>query len=108
MALRSPARFIKTYRWQELGLFIIPFIILLLVMTQLLLARLVRAGLVQTSSLSVKNLPTVEGLVPVLGIIAAFLVINLVLSIFFPEADHLLLPLVDLLTGIVLCIAVRI
>ncbi len=80
MALRSPARFIKTYRWQELGLFIIPFIILLLVMTQLLLARLVRAGLVQTSSLSVKNLPTVEGLIPVLGIIAAFLVINIVLS----------------------------
>jgi len=108
MALRSPARFIKTYRWQELGLFIIPFIILLLVMTQLLLARLVRAGLVQTSSLSVKNLPTVEGLIPVLGIIAAFLVINIVLSIFFPKADQVLFPLVGLLSGIGVVMALRI
>jgi len=108
MAQRSPARFIKTYRWQELGLFIIPFIILLLVMTQLLLARLVRAGLVQTSSLSVKNLPTVEGLIPVLGIIAAFLVINIVLSIFFPKADQVLFPLVGLLSGIGVVMALRI
>ena len=108
MAQRSPARFIKNYRWQELGLFIIPFIILLLVMTQLLLARLVRAGLVQTSSLSVKNLPTVEGLIPVLGIIAAFLVINIVLSIFFPKADQVLFPLVGLLSGIGVVMALRI
>jgi cell division protein FtsW (lipid II flippase) len=108
MAQRSTTRFIKNYRWQELGLFIIPFIILLLVMTQLLLARLVRAGLVQTSSLSVKNLPTVEGLIPVLGIIAAFFVINIILSIFFPKADQVLFPLVGLLSGIGVVMALRI
>src|SRR3984893_5683983 len=98
MAQRSTARFVKNYRWQELGLFIIPFIILLLVMTQLLLARLVHAGLVQTSSLSVKNLPTVQGLIPVLGIIGALFLINVLLSFTFPKTDQILLPLVGLLS----------
>src|SRR5260221_14215792 len=107
MALRSPARFIKTYRWQELGLFIIPFIILLLVMTQLLLARLVRAGLVQTSSLSVKNLPTVEGLLTVFCIIVAFVFINIVLNIFFPKTGQGLFPLVGLLCVIAAVNALR-
>src|SRR5712691_3958786 len=100
MARRSPLRAIKRYRWQELGLFIIPFMILLLEMTQLLLARLVRAGLVATSSLSVKNLPTVEGLVPILGIIGILFAINFLLSFTFPKADQVLLPLVGLLSGI--------
>ncbi len=108
MAQRSSSRFIKNYRWHELGLFIIPFMILLLEMTQLLLARLVRAGLVQTSSLSVKNLPTVEGLIPVIGIIAALFVINIILSVFFPKADQILLPLVGLLSGIGVVMALRI
>ncbi|HLQ29137.1 MAG TPA: FtsW/RodA/SpoVE family cell cycle protein, partial [Ktedonobacteraceae bacterium] len=80
MASRSPLGVIKRYRWKELGLFIIPFMILLLEMTQLLLARLVRAGLVATSSLSVKNLPTIQGLIPILGIIGALFLINVLLS----------------------------
>src|SRR6266567_8552189 len=97
---RSSMRAIKRYRWQELGLFIIPFMILLLEMTQLLLARSVRAGLVPTSSLSTKNLPTIEGLIPVLGIITIFFCINVLLSFTFPRADQILLPLVGLLSGI--------
>jgi cell division protein FtsW (lipid II flippase) len=108
MARRSPLRAIKRYRWQELGLFIIPFMILLLEMTQLLLARLVRAGLVATSSLSVKNLPTVEGLVPILGIIGILFAINFLLSFTFPKADQVLLPLVGLLSGIGVLMALRI
>ncbi len=108
MQQRAPARFIKSYRWKELGLLIIPFMILLLEMTQLLLARLVHAGLVQTSSLNVKNLPTVEGLIPVLGLIATLLLVNLLLSIFFPRADQVLLPLVGLLSGIGVLMALRI
>jgi cell division protein FtsW (lipid II flippase) len=100
-------RAIKRYRWQELGLFIIPFMILLLEMTQLLLARSLRTGVVQTSSLTVKNLPTIQGLIPVLGLLAVLLGINVVLSFTFPKADQVLLPLVGLLSGIGVLMATR-
>ena len=100
-------RTIKRYRWQELGLFIIPFMILLLEMTQLLLARSLRIGVVQTSSLTVKNLPTIQGLIPVLGLIAVLLGINVLLSFTFPKADQVLLPLVGLLSGIGVLMATR-
>src|SRR3989440_141795 len=108
MARQTPLSTIKRYRWKELGLFIIPFMIFLLAMTQLLLARSVRAGLVPTSSLSTKNLPTVQGLIPVLGIIALFFVINVLLSFTFPRADQVLLPLAGLLSGIGVMMALRI
>lgn len=108
MAQRPSLRAIKKYRWQELGLFIIPFMILLLEMTQLLLARSVRAGVVSTSSLSVKNLPTIEGLVPVLGLIGLLLVVNVILSFSFRKADQVLLPLVGILSGIGVLMALRI
>src|SRR5438105_497526 len=107
MISRSPMRTIKRYRWQELGLFIIPFMILLLEMTQLLLARSLRIGVVQTSSLTVKNLPTIQGLIPVLGLIAVLLGINVLLSFTFPKADQVLLPLVGLLSGIGVLMATR-
>ena len=51
---------LKNYRWQELGLFIIPFLILLMEMVQLLLARSVHEGVVATSSLTAKNFPTIH------------------------------------------------
>src|SRR5256884_5479525 len=108
MARQTPLSTIKRYRWKELGLFIIPFMIFLLAMTQLLLARSVRAGLVPTSSLSAKNLPTVEGLIPYLGIIAILLGVNVLLSFTFPKADQVLLPLVGLLSGIGVMMALRI
>src|SRR6266699_1157768 len=107
MARRSSITAIKRYRWQELGLFIIPFMILLLEMIQLLLARSLRTGVVQTSSLTVKNLPTIEGLIPVLGLISVLLGINLLLSFTFPKADQVLLPLVGLLSGIGVLMATR-
>ena len=107
MISRSPMRTIKRYRWKELGLFIIPFMILLLEMTQLLLARSLRTGVVQTSSLTVKNLPTIQGLIPVLGLIAVLLGINVLLSFTFPKADQVLLPLVGLLSGIGVLMATR-
>lgn len=99
---------IKSYRWKELGLFLVPFIILLLEMTQLLLARLIHSGtLNETSALSVKNLPTIEGLIPVIGLIIAMVLANIFLSIFFPKADQMLLPLVGLLSGIGVLMALR-
>jgi len=107
MVRRSSISSIKRYRWQELGLFIIPFMILLLEMTQLLLARSLRTGVVPTSSLTVKNLPTIEGLIPVLGLIAVLLAINVLLSFTFPKTDQVLLPLVGLLSGIGVLMATR-
>jgi cell division protein FtsW (lipid II flippase) len=91
------------YRWKELGLFLIPFLVLLLGMTQLLLANRDR-----TSSLSVKNLPPVQGLIPILGLIVLFLIVNILLSFCFPKADQLLLPLVGLLSGFGVLMAMRI
>ncbi len=100
---------LRQYRWKELALLIIPFIILLLEMTQLLLARLVHSGSLRaTASLSLKNLPTLQGLIPVLGLIVALLLVNLVLSIWFPKADQMLLPLSGLLSGIGVLMALRI
>jgi cell division protein FtsW (lipid II flippase) len=108
MAKRTPLSTIRKYRWQELGLLIIPFIVFLLAMTQLLLARSVRAGLIPTSSLSAKNLPTVQGLIPVLGIIVILFGINFLMSFTFPRADQMILPLVGLLSGIGVLMALRI
>jgi cell division protein FtsW (lipid II flippase) len=101
MASRSPGVF-QRYRWRELGLFIIPFIILLVAMTQLLLA-----DADPRSSLSVKNLPTVQGLIPVLGLIAGLIAVNVIMSIFFRKADQMLLPLVGLLSSIGVLMATR-
>jgi len=101
MASRSPGVF-RRYRWTELGLLIIPFMILILEMSQLLLA-----DKVQTSSLSTRNLPTLQGLIPALGLIGALLVANIVMSVFFRKADQLLLPLVGLLSGIGILMATR-
>ena len=101
MASRSPG-VIRRYRWTELGLFIIPFLILILEMSQLLLANKD-----QTSSLSTRNLPTIQGLIPALGLIGALLIANIVMSVFFRKADQVLLPLVGLLSGIGILMATR-
>ena len=101
MASRSPSVF-RRYRWAELGLLVIPFMILLLEMSQLLLA-----DKDQTSSLSTRNLPTIQGLIPALGLIGALLVANIIMSVFFRKADQVLLPLVGLLSGIGVLMATR-
>lgn len=93
---------LRRYRWRELGLFIIPFLILLLEMFQLLLANED-----PTSSLSTKNLPTLQGLIPVIGLIAVLLSVNLLLSFSFPKADQMLLPLVGFMSGIGILMALR-
>lgn len=92
----------QRYRWTELGLFILPFLMLLVEMSQLLLANAD-----PRSSLSTRNLPTLQGLIPVLGLIAALFVSNVILSIFFRKADQILLPLVGLLSGLGVLMATR-
>ena len=101
MASQSPGK-IRGYRWKELGLLIIPFLILLLAMTQLLLANAD-----PRSSLNARNLPTVQGLIPALGLICALVGMNVLFSIFFRKADQILLPLVGLLSGIGVLMATR-
>ncbi|MBV9691578.1 MAG: FtsW/RodA/SpoVE family cell cycle protein [Ktedonobacteraceae bacterium] len=101
MANRSPG-VLQRYRWTELGLFIIPFLLLLLEMSQLLIAKAD-----PHSSLSKSNLPTLQGLIPALGVIAVLLAVNMLFSIFFRKADQVLLPLVGLLSGFGVLMATR-
>lgn len=119
MASVSP-RGLRRYRWRELWLLIIPFMILVLEMAQLPLAQVYKTELQtipahQLSNpstqlyipFSTKILPTVHDLIPVLGLIAALFAMNFLLSIFFPRADQVLLPLVGLLSGIGVLMATR-
>src|SRR5438477_12483989 len=101
MASRPPG-ILHQYRWRELGLFIIPFLLFLLAITQLFLANID-----PRSSLNTRNLPTIQGLIPVIGLIAAFLTVHIVLNLFFRNADQMLLPLVGLLSGSVVMMATR-
>src|SRR5690348_18434308 len=103
--------FLRQYRWKELGLLIIPFLILLLEMAQLPLANYFQTQIIantqQSIPFSTAILPTVQDLIPVLGLIVALLLVNLLMSIFFPKADQLLLPLVGLMSGIGVLMALR-
>src|SRR5579863_5499318 len=102
---------IKNYRWKELGLFIIPFIILLLIMFQLPLAQYYETQL-QTNTqhqipLTLSILPTIHDLIPILGLIIALFAVNVITSFFFPKIDQVLLPLVGLMSGIGVMMATR-
>lgn len=100
MASRTPGK-IRNYRWKELGLLIIPFIILLIGMTQLLLIH------DNPATFSVKALPTLQELIPILGLIGMLVLANIVFSFFFPKADQIILPLAGLLSGIGVLMALR-
>ena len=91
------------YRWKELGLLIIPFMILLLEMFQLILVTTVDPQ----STMTTKNLPPIQSLIPALGVIAALLGVNIFLSVFFRKADQMLLPLVGLLSGLSVLMSTR-
>jgi cell division protein FtsW (lipid II flippase) len=86
---------LQRYRWKELSLLILPGIILVLCMIQLLLTNLD-----PKSSLNFKQLPIGDGLIPILGFIAAALVVHVIFTIFFRKADQILFPVVILLTGL--------
>lgn len=94
---------LRRYRWKELRLYIIPLLILLLSMTQLLLA-----DKDPHSSFSTKSLPAIQGLIPVIGLVGVLLATNILLS-FSPlrRADQMLLPLVGLMSGIGMLMATR-
>ena len=104
---------LRRYRWKELGLLVIPFLILLLEIVQLPLAHYFEtqitatANTQQTIPFSTAILPSFTDLIPVFGLIVALILVNLLLSIFFPKADQLLLPLVGLMSGIGVLMALR-
>ncbi len=100
----------RRYRWKELWLLIVPCLILLLEMFQLPLAQYyknsIRTGS-QQIPLSASILPTVHDLIPILGLIAAIVVVHIVLTTFFPKADQMLFPVVALLSGLGVLMALR-
>ena len=103
-AIDKPAGFSGGYRWKEFGLLIVPFLILLVGMTQLLL---VSANDNTQAQFSLKNLPATQSLLPVFGLIGVFLIANVVMSMYFRKADQILLPLVGLLSGLGVLMATR-
>src|SRR5450631_523517 len=103
MESRSP-RAITRYRWQELALFILPFLVLLTAMTLLLVGG---PGSNPQAPFSPKSLRAVQDMIPIFGLIGALLVANVIMSIFFRKADQLILPLVGLLSGIGILMATR-
>ncbi|GCE47072.1 cell division protein FtsW (lipid II flippase) [Thermosporothrix hazakensis] len=106
MASHSPDR-PRRYRWKELGLFIIPSLIIVLITTQLLIANSLKNASDASSPLTAQQLPTLEGLIPALGLIGAFAVVHIVLNLFFRKADQVLLPLAGLLSSIGVLMATR-
>jgi hypothetical protein len=101
----------QRYRWKELGLLIIPFMILVLEMVQLPIAHYFQTQITSNSQQSIPFstaiLPPLRDLIPVFGLIVALILVNLLLSLFFPKADQLLLPLVGLMSGIGVLMALR-
>ncbi len=96
---------IRRYRWRELSLFIVPALILLVGMTQVLITS--NTDQKQTATFTTGHLPTVQGLIPILGFMGLMLILNVVMSIAFPKADQMLLPAVGLLSGIGVLFALR-
>ena len=95
-SIAQSSNILRRYRWKELGLFIIPFMILLLEIIQLPLAQYYESTIRNTSQpipFSTAILPTAADLVPVFGLIALLVGVNVLLSFTFPRADQMLLPL---------------
>lgn len=100
----------RHYRWRELSLLLIPFLILLLEMVQLPLAQYYKTSIdisTQKIPFTTSLLPTVHDLIPIFGLIAAVIGAHILLTIFFPKADQMLFPLAALLSGWGVLLALR-
>jgi cell division protein FtsW (lipid II flippase) len=104
MVNESPRLSSGGYRWKEFGLLIVPFLILLVGMTQLLL---VSTNDNMQAQFNLKNLPPTQSLLPIFGLIGVLLIANIIMSMYFRKADQILLPLVGLLSGIGVLMAIR-
>ena len=98
----------RRFRWRERLLLLIPFIFLLLEMFQLPLAQYYKENIDISRKQDILSLlPTVHDLIPILGFIAAVAVVHVILTIFFPKADQMLFPIVALLSGLGVLLALR-
>jgi len=100
----------RHYRWKELGLLLVPMLILLLEMFQLPLAQYYKTSINNDSKpvpFSTSLLPTLHDLIPILGLIAVIVAIHIILTIFFPKTDQMLFPVVALLSGLGVLLALR-
>jgi cell division protein FtsW (lipid II flippase) len=98
------------YRWKELRLLLVPFLVLLLEMFQLPLAQYYKLNVgisEQRIPFTTSLLPHLGDLVPILGLIIAVIIVHILLSIFFPKTDQFILPLVTLLSGLGVLLALR-
>ena len=76
----------RHYRWKELGLLIVPLLILLLEMFQLPLAQYYKENTTaQKIPFSTSILPTVHDLIPIFGLIAAIVGMHILLTLFFTK-----------------------
>src|SRR5258707_2139869 len=98
----------RRFRWRERLLFLVPFIFLLLEMFQLPLAQYYKANIDTSRQQNILSLlPTVHDLIPILGFIAAVVVVHIVLTIFSPKSDQMVFPIVALLSGLGVLLALR-
>ncbi len=88
----------RRYRWRELQLLILPALFMLTGMTMLIL--------VDSNSQKV-SLPTLDSLIPAIGLIAALLGMHILLTILLPQADQVLFPIVGLLSALGVLMALR-
>jgi cell division protein FtsW (lipid II flippase) len=86
------------YRWRELQLLLLPALFMLTGMFMLIL--------VDNEAKQI-NLPTIDSLVPAIGVIAALLTMHILLTIILPQADQVLLPIVGLLSIFGVLMALR-
>jgi cell division protein FtsW (lipid II flippase) len=86
------------YRWRELQLLILPALFMLTGMTTLIL--------VDSNSQKV-SLPTLDSLIPAIGVIGALLVMHILLIILLPQADQVLFPIAGLLSIFGVLMALR-
>src|SRR5579885_2205469 len=86
------------YRWRELQLLILPALFMLTGMTMLIL--------VDSNSQKV-SLPTLDSLIPAIGVIGALLVMHILLIILLPQADQVLFPIAGLLSIFGVLMALR-
>jgi cell division protein FtsW (lipid II flippase) len=89
---------IHRYRWRELQLLILPALFMLTGMTVLIL--------VDSNSQKV-SLPTLDSLVPAIGVIGALLVMHILLIVLLPQADQVLFPIAGLLSVFGVLMALR-
>jgi len=92
---------LRRYRWTEIRLLMIPFLIMLIGMTQL---QLIDNG---PAKVTKESLPPLDSLIPAIGLIIALVITHIVLNALAPDADQLILPLSGLLTSIGVLMALR-